>query len=117
MSQHIELKYKNHQDLHILNKGASMNCQTVKSGMNCTFMTKKGCALPGGICKPIIDQCEGCAKTITYESLKYCTVYPNPASKWLNGKCPMATHVKIEIKENIQKINPLKASKRASKKA
>jgi len=39
----------------------------------------------------------------------------DPASRWLMGNCPRATHVKLVIKENTQKINPLKASKRASR--
>lgn len=93
-----------------------MNCQTVKAGMECAFMTKKGCGFFGGICKHIVDKCESCGKIIEYQSEKYCMVYPEPSSKWLNGRCPTATHVKLEIKE-AQKINPLKASKRASKKA
>lgn len=97
-------------------KGDSMNCQTVKAGMECTFMTKKGCGFIGGICKPIIDKCEGCGKIIEYQSAKYCTVYADPFSKWFRGNCPVATHVKLEIQEKVQKINPLKASKRASKK-
>jgi len=33
-----------------------------------------------------------------------------------NGKCPTATHIKTEAVEAAQKINPLKASKRANKK-
>jgi hypothetical protein len=39
----------------------------------------------------------------------------DPASKWMIGNCVTATHVKLEIKEAAQKINPLKASKRASR--
>ena len=93
-----------------------MNCQTVKTGFDCAFMTKNGCGFIGGSCKAIIDKCDGCAKIIDYEASKYCKVYSDPASKWLMGRCPTATHVKLEIKET-QKINPLKASKRASKKA
>jgi len=93
-----------------------MLCQSVKSGMECSFMSKKGCGFFGGSCRQIIDKCTDCGKILEYESAKYCIIYPDPASKWLNGRCPMATHVKIEIKENSQKINPLKASKRSSKK-
>lgn len=93
-----------------------MLCQTVKSGMECSFMSKKGCGYFGNICRPVVDKCGDCGKVIEYESAKYCQVYPEPASKWLNGKCPTATHIKIEINENSQKINPLKASKRSSKK-
>jgi len=38
----------------------------------------------------------------------------NPESKWLSGRCPVCT-VKVEVKVVEQKINPLKASKKASK--
>ncbi|MGZ3635132.1 MAG: PxxKW family cysteine-rich protein, partial [Syntrophales bacterium] len=38
-----------------------------------------------------------------------------PSSKWLSGNCPTASHIKREIKEATQKINPLKASKRSTK--
>jgi len=92
-----------------------MICKTVKAGFECAFMTKNGCGFVNGICGVVIDKCEGCGKIIDFESGKYCKIYTDPVSKWLNGRCPMATHVKLEIKE-AQKINPLKASKRASKK-
>ena len=93
-----------------------MICKTVKAGFECAFMTKNGCGFVNSSCAVVIDKCEGCAKAFDFESAKYCKVYPDPAGKWLSGRCPTATHVKLEIKE-AQKINPLKASKRASKKA
>lgn len=93
-----------------------MICTTVKAGFDCAFMTKSGCSHMNNSCHVIIDKCDGCGKIFDYESGKYCKVYPGPEGKWLNGRCPSATHVKLEIKE-AQKINPLKASKRASKKA
>lgn len=93
-----------------------MICKTVKAGFECAFMTKNGCGFVNGKCQTIVDQCDGCGKVFEYESAKYCKVYPEPSAKWLTGRCPTATHVKLEIKET-QKINPLKASKRASKKA
>ena len=93
-----------------------MFCHTVKNGFECTFMSKKGCGYFGGSCHVIIDKCNDCGKIVEYESKKYCTVYPDPTSKWNNGKCPTATHIKLEVQETTQKINPLKASKRANKK-
>jgi len=93
-----------------------MICKTVKVGFECAFMAKNGCGFVNNSCQKIIESCDGCGKIFDYEAGKYCKVYPDPAGKWLNGKCPTATHVKIEIKE-AQKVNPLKASKRASKKA
>lgn len=92
-----------------------MLCQTIKQGIECGFMTKKGCTYGSGACHPIIDSCLECNKVSEYESGKYCKLYPEPEIKWLKGKCPSASHVKLEIKE-VQQINPLKASKRASKK-
>jgi len=93
-----------------------MLCQTVKEGFECVFMTKKGCNFNGGSCHPIIEQCEGCGRCVEYSSVKYCLMYPDPAAKWVAGVCPSATHMERSAKEVIQKINPLKASKRASKK-
>jgi hypothetical protein len=93
-----------------------MICQTTKNGIECGFMTKKGCGFNGGSCLVIVEQCEGCAKLIECATGKYCRVYPDPGAKWRTGKCPTATHLKAEVKEAAQKINPLKASKRANKK-
>jgi hypothetical protein len=92
-----------------------MLCETVKKGVDCAFMSKKGCGFIGSSCHPVVEQCGECSKIFDYESGKYCKVYPEPKSKWLRGNCPTASHVKMEISE-AQKINPLKASKRASKK-
>ncbi|MDA8125733.1 MAG: PxxKW family cysteine-rich protein [Deltaproteobacteria bacterium] len=93
-----------------------MICQTIKNGIECGFMTKKGCGFIGGACKAIVEQCDGCGKVLEVAEAKYCGVYPDPAGKWRTGKCPTATHIKLEVKEAAQKINPLKASKRANKK-
>jgi len=93
-----------------------MICGTIKKGVECAFMAKKGCGYPGGRCNPVIDKCEGCTKAVQCEEIIYCGVYPDPTSKWRTGKCPTATHLKADVKEAQQKINPLKASKRANKK-
>ena len=94
-----------------------MICQTIKSGVECGFMTKKGCGFNGGTCNLIVAQCEGCGKVIACATGNYCRVYPDPAGKWrTGGKCPTATHLKVEVKETTQKVNALKASKRANKK-
>ena len=83
--------------------------------MECAFMTKGGCGFTGGSCVPIVEKCDGCNKVLETAGGKYCKVYPDPTAKWLTGNCPTASHIKREVKEE-QKINPLKASKRASKK-
>lgn len=93
-----------------------MICQTVKVGIDCGFMAKKGCGFKGGACLPVVDQCNGCTKIMDLPAGRYCRVFPEPAVKWASGRCAMASHLKIEVKEQIQKINPLKASKRSSKK-
>jgi hypothetical protein len=90
-----------------------MVCETIKKGVECVFMRKTGCSYNGGGCYPIIDKCEGCAKVKEFETGKYCISFPNPAQKWQAGFCPMATHVKKVVKQEEQKINPLKASKRS----
>jgi hypothetical protein len=43
-----------------------------------------------------------------------CGAYPSPERKWSQGLCNLATHKKIEIQTSTQKVNPLKASKKAS---
>ena len=94
-----------------------MVCQTIKTGVECAFMTKNGCGFIGADCLKVVEQCEGCGKVIEYSADKYCMIYPNPAGKWSVGGCsPQATHKKAVKEESAQKVNPLKASKRAAKK-
>lgn len=92
-----------------------MLCTTVRNNVECPFMTKGGCSYEGGVCKPIVEQCEGCGKIVEYASEKYCTSAPEPAVKWKNGNCNMATHVVTTVAEKKQKINPIKASKRGGR--
>jgi hypothetical protein len=89
-----------------------MRCEIVKPGVDCTFMTKKGCSFNGGKCKPVVDACQGCDRTLSFEEALYCTSFPDPQIKWRRGNCNLASHVKTEKQDNGQKINPLKASKR-----
>jgi len=77
-------------------------------------MSKKGCTFNGGTCHPIVEACEGCQKAVEYPAGIYCTVFPDPAAKWRTGPCNMATHVQATGKKS-DKLNPLKASKRASR--
>lgn len=90
----------------------SMICQTIKVGTECVFMSKKGCGFNGGSCHVVDEKCGDCNKIMDIESGKYCKLYPDPASKWLYGNCPSASHIKKEVAAPVQKINPLKASKR-----
>jgi hypothetical protein len=64
--------------------------------------------------KPVVEKCEGCDRIIAVESDRYCRVYVEPAAKWKLGLCNFASHVKPELTIAKIKINPLKASKRAS---
>ncbi len=91
-----------------------MLCVTLKKGVPCAFMTQKGCTFNGGQCHPIVDPCQGCTKTLENESNTYCSIAPHPAQKWARGSCNFATHVERQTAERAQKLNPLKASKRAA---
>lgn len=64
--------------------------------------------------KPIIEKCEGCERIVIEEDVRYCRTYANPEAKWRNGFCNFATHAKPEIIVQTVRVNPLKASKRAS---
>ena len=68
-----------------------------------------------GTFKPIIDKCEGCERIVEEDGVKHCRTYVNPEAKWRLGICNFATHQKPEIQVATVRINPLKASKRASK--
>lgn len=92
-----------------------MVCSTMKAGAECAFMTKNGCGYNGGTCHPIVEQCEGCQRTVEFSARKFCSSYPNPSIKWRASVCNFATHARVESLDK-QKINPLKASKRNNKK-
>ena len=94
-----------------------MICATLKQGMECSFMTKSGCGFNGGSCHTIVEQCSGCQKVLDLPAGQFCTSYPNPGLKWKTTVCNFATHAKAEsLAQQQSKINPLKASKRATKK-
>ena len=92
-----------------------MICTTIREGKECPFMTAKGCSYNGGICHEIVEQCNGCNRSIEYKAGWYCSAYPDPTMKWKVGNCNMATHTTTTNKAAKAKINPLKASKRKSK--
>lgn len=93
-----------------------MNCATVKQGKECPFMTSKGCSFNGGICHEIVEKCNGCNRTVQFNTKWYCMAFPDPAIKWKTGRCNMASHVAAPAAPTVQKkINPLKASKRGNK--
>ncbi len=92
-----------------------MQCQTVQPGLECGFWSKNGCVFEGNSCHNVVEACEGCERIVDSSIGPVCTAYPAPEKKWLGGLCNFATHQKVEIANIEQKINPLKASKRASK--
>ncbi len=79
-------------------------------------MTAKGCGYKGGLCHQIVEQCSGCNRPGQYSSGWYCTACPEPSTKWRTGICNLATHVSAPTAsaDTKQKVNPLKASKRAA---
>ncbi len=92
-----------------------MECQTNRAGQECQFMGKSGCTFTGGACFEIVEKCEGCGRIVTTDAGRFCSVYPHPEMKWRRGICNFATHVKLEVKKAADKINPLKAAKRAAR--
>jgi hypothetical protein len=92
-----------------------MHCQTVRIGKDCTFWKQSGCTFNGGSCKPVVEQCQGCARIVEYPTGKYCAVAPDPVQKWKLGHCNMATHMKLVAETKAQRLNPIKASKRSKK--
>ncbi len=68
-----------------------------------------------GFFNPVVEQCDGCERITEANNNKYCRTYAYPEAKWRLGVCNFATHKKPEIAAvGKVKINPLKASKRAS---
>ena len=95
-----------------------MHCVSIKPGVDCTFMTKKGCSFNGGKCRPVVESCEGCDRVLKNGESSYCNSFPDPAVKWRRGTCNLATHVKNgngKGQAEANKINPLKASKRSAR--
>ncbi len=92
-----------------------MDCTMAKPGVECVFMTKKGCSFNGGTCHQIVEECDGCDRSSGFPGGWYCAACPDPSLKWKAGKCNMATHVKDVNKTKTGKVNPLKASKRGGR--
>ncbi|MGI6657501.1 MAG: PxxKW family cysteine-rich protein [Desulfobulbus sp.] len=65
---------------------------------------------------PVGEKCEGCERIVEKGEGRFCSTHLNPDAKWRLGICNLATHVKPEVLAITAKVNPLKASKRASKK-
>jgi hypothetical protein len=93
-----------------------MKCETVLPGTECSFWSKQGCVFEGNSCKLVVEECQGCGRVVDSTVGLVCSVYPAPAKKWAAGLCNFATHKKVELASVEAKVNPLKASKKASAK-
>ncbi|MDR3073300.1 MAG: PxxKW family cysteine-rich protein [Deltaproteobacteria bacterium] len=77
--------------------------------------TDAGVKVNGVVVQAVIDKCEGCDRIRAFDGQNYCSSFPVPAGKWRMGnRCNMATHIQTQHAA-AQKVNPLKASKRAAK--
>ncbi|MEE9274015.1 MAG: PxxKW family cysteine-rich protein [bacterium] len=103
-----------------------MECTLLEAPVECHFATKgengkNGCGYNGESCYPVVEEClkgddetKACASVVELPKGKYCSKFPNPENRWSRGRCPLATHVKVEYEAPLEKkLNPLKASKRA----
>lgn len=93
-----------------------MQCQTVLPGTECTFWSKTGCVFTDSSCQTVVEECQGCERIVEGSIGQVCSAAPSPSRKWAAGLCNLATHKKVEIKSIEAKVNPLKASKKASAK-
>jgi len=72
-----------------------MICTTIKEGVECPFMSAKGCSYNEGSCREIVEMCQGCNRGSEYSSGWYCSACPDPTAKWKNGHCNVASHVSL----------------------
>jgi len=79
------------------------------------MQASKAAKFTDGSFLPVIEQCNGCERTVDAEGGRFCDTYMNPPAKWRLGICNFATHVKPEVKVVKIRVNPLKAAKRASR--
>lgn len=62
--------------------------------------------------RTVVKKCHGCDRI---EDEEFCCVYVLPEAKWRLGICPMATHVKAEVKQDAIKVR-IGQQKQAKKK-
>jgi hypothetical protein len=49
---------------------------------------------------PIDEKCTGCDRVQTDNGASMCSAYPVPSVHWRLGNCSLATHIKVESKDN-----------------
>lgn len=66
---------------------------------------------------PVVELCEGCARTEEINGTKFCLKYQVPSFHWENEQiCAFATHIERKRTDKKKKINPIKLSKRLKRK-
>ena len=90
-----------------------MICTTVRKGKECSFAGKSRCGYILNTCFPIVEKCNGCNNIEVFNEKTYCKSYMSPEMTWKTG-CGLATNKVLKV-EDTKKLNPLKASKKASK--
>ncbi len=51
--------------------------------------------------QPIVEKCIGCDNIVDENK---CRIWFSPTAKWRTGNCPSATHIKVEVKGQEQKV-------------
>ena len=104
-----------------------MECTLLEASIECHFASKGSngqntCSYNGSSCFPVVEEClsgddeKACEHIIEFPKGKYCAKFPNPENRWERGRCPLATHIKLDFEAPLEKkLNPLKASKRAAR--
>ena len=104
-----------------------MECTLLDASVDCHFATKglngqNKCSYNGNSCFPIVEEClsgddeKACEHIVEFPKGKFCAKFPNPENRWERGRCPLATHIKVDFEAPLEKkLNPLKASKRAAR--
>jgi len=105
-----------------------MECTLLEGPVECHFAQRGGdnsanrCGYNGESCLNVVEECfsgddeKSCEHIIELPKGKFCSRFPNPVNRWARGRCPLATHIKMDFAVPLEKkLNPLKASKRAAR--
>lgn len=104
-----------------------MECTLLDKSIDCHFAQKGNngsnrCGYNGTSCIEVTEDClkgddeKPCGHIMETPKGQFCTKFPNPESRWERGRCPLATHIKLDFAVPLEKkLNPLKASKRAAR--
>lgn len=104
-----------------------MQCTILGSPVDCHFAAKgangqNACGYNGSSCVTVVEEClngddgKACTHLVDLPKGRFCTKFPNPQTRWERGRCPLATHIKVDFEAPLEKkLNPLKASKRAAR--